>query len=248
MTQVVFLDWGGTLVRSLRDPYPVYAAVLAERGSPVDRSAFEAAWGRLPKETAATARPYLGRTDAYWRRWDRRALRELGIPDPDGAIGDALRDAFTDPRWHAPYPEVEATLERLTARGDALHIVSNNTEDLPIVLRRIGWERYFRTVTFSQEVGEEKPGPAIFRLALSRAGVPAGEVVHVGDSLSADVEGARNAGLRPVWLDRDGRSEGSNVPTIRDLRGLVPLLERSVQGSHRPGTAAVAPAGSSPGR
>jgi putative hydrolase of the HAD superfamily len=48
-----------------------------------------------------------------------------------------------------------------------------------------------------------KPDPRIFEILLQRAGLRAGEAAHVGDDPEADVEGARGAGLRPVWLNRD---------------------------------------------
>ena len=51
----------------------------------------------------------------------------------------------------------------------------------------------------------EKPDIAIFRAALQRAGVRPEEAVHIGDSVHADVEGALNAGISPILLDRRGR-------------------------------------------
>jgi len=49
-----------------------------------------------------------------------------------------------------------------------------------------------------------KPDPRIFEILLARAGLRAGEAAHVGDDAAADVEGARRAGVLPIWLDRDG--------------------------------------------
>ena len=56
----------------------------------------------------------------------------------------------------------------------------------------------------SAEVGARKPAPAIFSRALELAGVHAGDAVHVGDSVSEDVEGARTAGIAPILIRRDG--------------------------------------------
>ncbi|HEV2167091.1 MAG TPA: HAD-IA family hydrolase [Thermoplasmata archaeon] len=224
-TGVVFLDWGGTLVDSLRDPFPVYRSVLTTRGIEIARGPFDEAWARLPPEDAATAHRYLGRTDDYWRGWDGRALRELGISDEDGSIGAALREAFVDPAWHTPYPETVEVLDELRRLGYELHVVSNNTEDLVRVLRNLGWGSRFSSVSFSQEVGAEKPDPRLFRLALRRAAANPPEVVHVGDSWESDVEGAEGVGIRPVWLNRQGLPRRGAVRAIRDLRGLLPVLE-----------------------
>jgi putative hydrolase of the HAD superfamily len=60
-------------------------------------------------------------------------------------------------------------------------------------------------VADSTTAGVAKPDPAIFRLALESLGVPAGDtVLHVGDSLRSDVDGALAAGLQPVHFDPYG--------------------------------------------
>jgi putative hydrolase of the HAD superfamily len=60
-------------------------------------------------------------------------------------------------------------------------------------------------VADSARAGVAKPDPAIFRLALESLGVPAGNtVLHVGDSLRSDVDGALAAGLQPVHFDPYG--------------------------------------------
>ena len=53
-------------------------------------------------------------------------------------------------------------------------------------------------------VKSAKPDPHIFNYTLAAVGVSAEEVVHVGDTYEADVIGARNAGIRPILIDRDG--------------------------------------------
>ena len=60
-------------------------------------------------------------------------------------------------------------------------------------------------VADSTRAGVAKPDPAIFGLALEALGVPAsGTVLHLGDSLRSDVDGALAAGLQPVHFDPYG--------------------------------------------
>ena len=60
-------------------------------------------------------------------------------------------------------------------------------------------------VADSTRAGVAKPDPAIFGLALESLGVPASDtVLHVGDSLRSDVDGARAAGIQPVHFDPYG--------------------------------------------
>jgi putative hydrolase of the HAD superfamily len=85
----------------------------------------------------------------------------------------------------------------------------------------------FPLIVVSGEVGLWKPDPAIFRLALERAGGDAASAIYVGDSAEHDVPGAQAAGLRTVWVNRAGRAWPGGAPPdveIRNLRELLPVL------------------------
>jgi FMN phosphatase YigB (HAD superfamily) len=71
------------------------------------------------------------------------------------------------------------------------------------VLKECGLGDAFDAIIVSAEVGVKKPDPEIFRIALERTGVEPGSVVHVGDS-DEDVQGAIQAGIRPILIRRDG--------------------------------------------
>jgi HAD superfamily hydrolase (TIGR01509 family) len=88
----------------------------------------------------------------------------------------------------------------------------------------------FEHIVFSSDVRAAKPGERIFERFLDEFGVQAEEVVHIGDRLLDDVEGALAMGMRAIWLDRQTPAPGSSsaseptlpagVPIIRDLREL----------------------------
>ena len=70
-----------------------------------------------------------------------------------------------------------------------------------------------------------KPDSHIFNYTLETAvGVSAAEAVHVGDTYEADIVGARNAGIRPILIDREGTQTGKWDETIRSLSELPELL------------------------
>jgi FMN phosphatase YigB (HAD superfamily) len=95
------------------------------------------------------------------------------------------------------------TLAELRARGYRLGMITNR-EDLErfnAQLDDIGLRRYFDWLVTAGEAGVSKPDPAIFQLALERAGVPANQALYVGDNYWADVVGAERAGLGAVLLD-----------------------------------------------
>jgi FMN phosphatase YigB (HAD superfamily) len=72
-------------------------------------------------------------------------------------------------------------------------------------------------------VGVSKPAAAIFRAGLEAAGAANTEAVMLGDSWLTDIKGARQAGLRAVWLNRFG--EVSPDPTVPELRALEPVVD-----------------------
>ena len=85
-------------------------------------------------------------------------------------------------------------------------------------------------ILISEAVGAYKPHRLVFERALERLGLAPHEVLHVGDSDVDDVKGAKAAGLRVAWVNRDGRARRAGVPEpdfeIRDLSQLPPLLRR----------------------
>lgn len=80
-------------------------------------------------------------------------------------------------------------------------------------------------VVDSAVVGVAKPDPRIFDIALARAGVSAACAIHVGDSVRADVEGARAAGVRPFHFDPYELCEASDHDHVRSLLEVAKLVE-----------------------
>ena len=82
----------------------------------------------------------------------------------------------------------------------------------------------------SIEARSEKPHAPIFREALRRANAEPRDVVHVGDQLESDVEGARRVGITPVLLDRDGNHPGvthcHRIEALPELPELIKSLAR----------------------
>jgi putative hydrolase of the HAD superfamily len=175
-------------------------------------------------------------TDA--RRWDRfmaRVLEQAGAPlDAVAKAVRVLRQEHdrTNLWSHVP-PDVPAALSDLRSLGFRLGVVSNANGLVRAALKRAGLARFLDLVVDSHEEGVEKPDPEIFRRALVRMGLAAGDALFVGDVFHIDVQGARAAGLRPVLLDRAGLSSDRDVERVGDLAELTVRLRLLVaaQGS-----------------
>ena len=83
---------------------------------------------------------------------------------------------------------------------------------------------FFELAIRADEVGIAKPDRGIFDLTWERLGCAATEVVHVGDSIDSDVQGALNAGVTPVWYNPNGEPNRLDVNEISNLTELPALL------------------------
>ena len=124
------------------------------------------------------------------------------------------------------YDDVIPTLQRLQDDGFKLAIVSNWDTPLDPLTERLGIAKCFDVITASHDVRvrSAKPDPHIFEYTLKAVGVSAEETVHVGDTYEADIVGAREVGIRPILIDREGSQAGIWHETIRSLAELPKLL------------------------
>lgn len=143
----------------------------------------------------------------------------LRLDAPAAEVEPVLLDAL---RFEA-FPDAEPALRHLREAGMALVVVSNWDVSLHEVLARTGLRPLVDAAISSAEVGSAKPDRAIFALALALARSEAAATWHVGDSIQADVEGARRAGIVPVLIDRDPRSEPLRDAGVRRIASLAEL-------------------------
>ena len=110
-----------------------------------------------------------------------------------------------------PFPGIQEAFGRLKAMGLTLGIGTNMTADYQFEkLSRLGVLRYLDFFVSSEEASAEKPDPRFFALCAGKAGLAPEACVFVGDSLTGDVLGALNAGMRAVWFNP--RPEPAETP------------------------------------
>ena len=98
---------------------------------------------------------------------------------------------------NVPRPHMRETIRALYDNGLTLGIISNiiSTTFVPRLLEDYGIAELRSCVILSSAAGVRKPDAAIFQKAAAECGVPCGEMAYVGDTLSRDVLGCRNAGV-----------------------------------------------------
>lgn len=215
------LDALGTLVE-LEPPAPRLAALL--RASGVELSEERAAAG-FRAEIAYYLEHHVEGADPHSVEdlRDRCAAllrEELGLgPEHRDAVRAAMLGAL---RFEA-YPDVLAALAELRGAGHSLVVVSNWDSSLPSWVAHTGLLEAVDGVMTSAEAGAAKPDGRIFERALALVDARPQEALHVGDSLDADVEGARAAGLRALLIRREGEPP-PGVESIASLAELPALL------------------------
>lgn len=158
----------------------------------------------FPWHTPAVAHPHLCAPGAWWAALEgllAAAYVALGFDkDTAARLAREAHAQYVCPARFAVYPDTEAVLARLSARGWRHVIVSNHVPELPDIVRALGLDGHFAGYVNSAETGYEKPHPAMYARALAVAGCAADEAVMIGDNPVADVRGARACGIRGILL------------------------------------------------
>jgi 2-haloacid dehalogenase len=133
------------------------------------------------------------------------------------ALPESLRD------WQ-PWPDTVNALHQLQKRF-RLAIISNVDDDL-FAATQPQLEVKFDQIITAQQAGAYKPSLKIFELALSRTGVPAHRILHVGQSIYHDVAPAQSLGLSTVWVNRPSPRAG--VGAVKAAEGQPDLTVPSL--------------------
>lgn len=171
-------------------------------------------------------------SDPRFRGSDMEAIRlaafeqAIRLCDPEQAgLARSVHDLYMEARFAElrAYSEATAALSALQPRFRLALVTNGNTHP-----GRLGLEGRFAEVVIAFECGLEKPDPGIYELAMERLGVEPDACLHVGDDPDEDIEAARHAGMRAVWVNRDGRPWPDSLrepdAEVRDLAALVELL------------------------
>jgi REG-2-like HAD superfamily hydrolase len=234
--RAVFFDVGFTLLAPHPSVVEIVSRACEEIGVPVDPACLER---KLPAaeahlRSAARADPQTWADNraitAIWTGYFTLLLHEcLGSIEPErfqGVVWEVY-ERFEHHTSYALYPDVVPVLRMLRSRGLTMGVISDWGISLGSILNEHGLNQYFDFAVVSAALRHAKPHPRLFETALRRANAIPDYTVHIGDSYVLDVLGARAAGIEPVLIDRQGRLDPSvlDVPIVRDLYGLLDLLE-----------------------
>lgn len=158
-------------------------------------------------------------------------LAGSGVGDPQAA--DCARTWFRRHRLHslALFPDARPALAAIRASNPAarIGIVTNGPADIQREkVAMLALPPLVDAIVISGEAGVAKPDPAIFTLVLDRLGGRPAEAIYLGDAPEVDIGGAKAAGIRAVWMNRDGAAYPAGQPRpdaeVRSLTAFARLV------------------------
>lgn len=160
----------------------------------------------------------------------RTVLARMGIAAGYGdGLVDSAMEVFDDARNTVDiFPEVRPALSALREDYVLVAVTNGNAN-----LEKIGIHDLFHEFVSARTAGAAKPARQIFDHAVTAGGAPAEQTLHVGDHPEYDVNGARDAGLRTAWVNRDGSDWPDGLPEpdavvshVGELRALLAAVTR----------------------
>jgi HAD superfamily hydrolase (TIGR01662 family) len=148
----------------------------------------------------------------------RSLLSRWGYADlPESLLSSALQAMYqiSEAYWHVE-TESQAALEDLRRQGYRLGLISNAADDANVqrLVHKAALRPYFDVILTSAAQGIRKPHPRIFYTALETWQAVPSQAVMVGDTLSADIQGANNLGIYSVWVTRRAAPPDNPAPSL----------------------------------
>ena len=174
--------------------------------------------------------------------WEKYAENPVLAPGPTGAwdpgfvsIPSVLFDGSTYHMWYNNavneglatkdtewFPDAKRTLTTLKEKGYKLGLISNTHWRISESLRK-EFKKFFDAITFSYEHGYAKPHPSIFTSTLEKLRISTNHCLHVGDDPIADIQGAKNIGMKTAFILRREIKTDADIE-IKQLIELTTLL------------------------
>jgi putative hydrolase of the HAD superfamily len=150
-------------------------------------------------------------------------LADFGIVDHSISLGMSEDYVNVNPDKPFLFPGAIETLEYLGPRYP-LHLITNGFQEVQEQKFRIArLDRFFKSVTTSEEAGIKKPEPGIFHFALDKAKADASDSIIIGDDLAVDIVGARNIGMDGVYFNPEHKEYAEEITF--EIESLLELKE-----------------------
>jgi len=237
LIRAVLVDLGDTLVHLSRAWNDVFQdnlnslhAFLKSEGMNSDFDEFAKSF--VHEYEGASAISHLYKVEVPMQDIVARVLRKNKLKDAEGNLVQGAIEEFYKPEIEAwqTYPDTVQTLTALHELGFRMGLISNAKSDWAVraILDKCDISRFFETIVTSAAVLKRKPRFDIFMQALTALGVKSSETIFIGDSLQADVLGAKTARMRSIHVCREPVTDSCCVVPDVTVSSLTQALEQVI--------------------
>jgi Predicted hydrolase (HAD superfamily) len=211
MVKAVFLDFYGTVVYEDGEIISKVTQEILETGKAKNKSEIASYWWNEFQTSFISA---YGNHFKTQRELEYQSLSKTIQYFHSSADVCSLSNLMFD-HWIKP-PIFDESKRFFDICPVPIYIVSNIDRD--DILKAIEFHGLKPMGVFtSEDARSYKPRKELFEFALTGVGLPAGQVVHIGDSLGSDVAGASSAGINTIWVNRSGREVPEGVIAVGNL-------------------------------
>ena len=226
--EALTFDLGYTLIYPDPPAPQVYSELAKQAGINVDESqvkhGFKQVWQKLGFDRfsrdyaldESVARP-------AWYRLIELVFAEQGITQLPISLYKTIYDYFGSSSAWALYPTALALLDELAHHRVRLGLISNFDPRIHRILQGLKLEPYFEVKAISCDLGYVKPEPEIFAAACKEFDLEPEKILHVGDNLIRDYEGARACGLQARLIQHH-----QNIYNDREISLEIPTFKRLI--------------------
>ena len=230
----ITLDVLGTLIDVSETVSQTYSEGAKWAGIEVDGNRLEAEFATAFRKHMNLYPGFEGGAKDWWRRTVRETFQNGGVVVDNEEFEIIYRRIYQRYAMKDAYfvhNDVFTFIDWCTSKGIPLGIVSNCSSRVPDdTLPQTGLSEYFRFFTVAGEVGVNKPDPKIYHSAFLSAtrwvpGCKPENILHIGDNIKTDFDGAQAYGFNALYLDRSENFKSDNKYHINSLMDAIPLIE-----------------------
>jgi len=225
--KAVFFDVGGTLIRvhpSVGDVYAKHARAFGFSGTADElNKEFRSQWKKMGGIESLGNKSGAKVEEKFWKDLVFEVFQPFGGLEHFDKYFKLIFEVFRDgSNWKIYEDVIESQIFRkLKERKIILGVISNWDSRLTSTLVSLKLAEHFNFILPSAVVGSAKPDKKIFAEAVRLSGIEPHEACHIGNEIKTDFDGARNAGIHAILLDRDNQFDESIQPRVRSFFELV---------------------------
>lgn len=216
--KAIFLDYTGTITQeNCKAVQEVVMRIIKNSVLKTPQEALSYWWSNLKQVEEESYLETYKAEDEIVMILLKKCENEIKLDDNLEELHKLFQDFWT---YSPVYPDAKEFFEKCSL---PIYVLTNNgVEYVQECMRRNGLKP--AGIICGDMVKAYKPHKELFEKELQVSGRKAGDVLHIGDSMSSDVKEALSVGITPVLINRDGKEQYVSVKTIKELTEILDMI------------------------